>query len=315
MDNQPSSHNFKALIVDKHSLVRQIVRGVLANHEFTTIVEATGYDSAVKQLNEGPFDIVFTDINYDGNLEGYKIIERIRGLKSGSDVPIIVLTGEADKNHIIKSIHLGANDYILKPFVEADVDEKVKSIFDTIAKPDSAYRRTLLAEKDISSGDYESASKRLEDLSKDYPKSSKISYTKALLSYKKGETKKAISQLLDIIAKNQNYLKAYKLLADIHLEDKKPQEAIKVLKQELAINPKQALRQVRLGNLLKKYGYFREAIEHYRQALLENNKFEEALLGMGMAHGKSGNIEKGLYYLKRMRRINLKLSKSLNCYN
>ena len=147
MDNQPSSHNFKALIVDKHSLVRQIVRGVLANHEFTTIVEATGYDSAVKQLNEGPFDIVFTDINYDGNLEGYKIIERIRGLKSGSDVTIIVLTGEADKNHIIKSIHLGANDYILKPFVEADVDEKVKSIFDTIAKPDSAYRRTLLAEK------------------------------------------------------------------------------------------------------------------------------------------------------------------------
>ena len=177
-------------------MVRQIVRGVLANHEFTTIVEATSYEGAVKQLNEGPFDIVFTDINYDGNLEGYKLIERIRDQKSGSDVPIIVLTGEADKNHIIKSIHLGANDYILKPFVEADVDEKVKSYFETIAKPNSAYQKNSIVEKDIASGEFKDAEKRLEGLLKIFQKVQKYHIQKAYFYIiNKGETQKAISKL------------------------------------------------------------------------------------------------------------------------
>ncbi len=45
--------------------------------------------------------------------------------------------------------------------------------------------------------------------------------------------------------------------------------------------------------------------------LLEDNKYEDALLGMGLAYGKSGNIEKSIYYLKRMRRINPNSKKSL----
>ena len=62
---------------------------------------------------------------------------------------------------------------------------------------------------------------------------------------------------------------------------------------------------------MRKYGYYREAIEHYRLSLIEDNKYEEALLGMGFAYGKSGNIEKSIYYLKRMRRINPNSKKSL----
>ena len=100
MDNHEENQSLKALVVDKHSLVRQIVRGVLSNHNFNNILEATSYDSALKLLQQGPFDIIFTDLSYDGTLDGYKLIEKVRNLKSGSDVPLIVLTGEADKNHI-----------------------------------------------------------------------------------------------------------------------------------------------------------------------------------------------------------------------
>ena len=75
MDNQEDSQALKALVVDKHSLVRQIVRGVLSNYDFTNILEATSYDSATKLLSEGPFDDYLHDINYDGYLEGYKLIE------------------------------------------------------------------------------------------------------------------------------------------------------------------------------------------------------------------------------------------------
>ena len=311
MDNQEDSQALKALVVDKHSLVRQIVRGVLSNYDFTTILEATNYDSATKLLPEGPFDIIFTDINYDGYLEGYKLIEKIRDQKSGSDVPILVLTGESDKNHIIKSIHLGANDYILKPFVESDVDDKIRIIFETLAKPNSAYQRSLNVEKDIANGKLNQAEVKINKLITDYPKSFKISYIKALLLYKQKKVVQSIEVLEEIIENNPNFLKAYRLLADIYLETNKPQEAIKTLQKELEINPKQSLRQVRLGNLLRKYGYYREAIEHYRLSLIEDNKYEEALLGMGFAYGKSGNIEKSIYYLKRMRRINPNSKKSL----
>jgi predicted Zn-dependent protease len=56
---------------------------------------------------------------------------------------------------------------------------------------------------------------------------------------------------------------------------------------ELELNPKQPLRQIKLANMLLKEGNPHGAIEHYRLALLENNKNPEALYGMGTAYAMS----------------------------
>ena len=47
---------------------------------------------------------------------------------------------------------------------------------------------------------------------------------------------------------------------------------------------------------------FTAAIEHFRQALLENGKMRTALLGMGRCYVNLDNLEKAIYYFKRLRR-------------
>ena len=70
-------------------------------------------------------------------------------------------------------------------------------------------------------------------------------------------------------------------------------------------------RQIRLANLLVRTKRYKEAKEHFRQALLEDSKNGEALFGMAIAYFKDGNLEKSIYYLKRHRRGFPKDSKSL----
>ncbi len=44
------------------------------------------------------------------------------------------------------------------------------------------------------------------------------------------------------------------------------------------------------------------ALDHFREALKENPKMKEALIGMGKALDASDNQEKAIYYYKRARR-------------
>ena len=119
---------------------------------------------------------------------------------------------------------------------------------------------------------------------------------------KLGNRDLAIEMLKKNIKLNPEYLKNYKTLSNLYLNDEHTEEAVDALTKELEINPKQILRQIKLANIHLKSGRNDQAIEHFRQALLENNRNAEALYGMGVAYAKSKNIEKSLYYFKRLRR-------------
>jgi two-component system phosphate regulon response regulator OmpR len=73
----------------------------------------------------GKVDLVLLDVVLKGGQNG---IELAREIRSGSDVPIIMLTDRADVTDRVVGLEMGADDYVPKPFHLREVLARVRSI-------------------------------------------------------------------------------------------------------------------------------------------------------------------------------------------
>jgi DNA-binding response OmpR family regulator len=103
------------LIVEDDDALRQVLADQVASSGVYQSFEAATLDEATKFLgaSEARFDSIILDINLpDG--DGRDFCALIR--KQGHTMPIIMLTGSADEDHVVSGLNAGANDYIAKPF-------------------------------------------------------------------------------------------------------------------------------------------------------------------------------------------------------
>lgn len=101
----------KTLIIEDDTSFSELLDGFLTknNHE---VVCATKIQSALKILNQNSFQLVLVDYRLpDGT--GLEILKHLRN--SGLNIPIIMMTSFNDVRTAVKSIQMGAYDYILKP--------------------------------------------------------------------------------------------------------------------------------------------------------------------------------------------------------
>eukprot|EP01017_Pseudomicrothorax_dubius_P006981 TRINITY_DN12104_c0_g1_i4.p1 TRINITY_DN12104_c0_g1~~TRINITY_DN12104_c0_g1_i4.p1 ORF type:complete len:232 (+),score=29.88 TRINITY_DN12104_c0_g1_i4:60-698(+) len=72
------------------------------------------------------FSMVLTDYNMPG-MNGVELIDIVRRLPSTlADIPIILSSASDDKSHIDEGFKYGMTDFLLKPFTESDLKERLK---------------------------------------------------------------------------------------------------------------------------------------------------------------------------------------------
>jgi diguanylate cyclase (GGDEF)-like protein/PAS domain S-box-containing protein len=101
------------LVVDDELAARLITRATLEEGGFE-VVEAASAAQAMALFEDCHPDVVLLDVLLpDG--DGVALCERIRGLPSGRDVPIAMVTGVNDNDSIQRAFQSGATDFITKP--------------------------------------------------------------------------------------------------------------------------------------------------------------------------------------------------------
>ena len=95
---------------------------------------------ALKILRSRPQDAVLCDINMPG-LDGLDLLLEMR--KTSIDTPLILLTGNGDKDLAIRALRLGAFDFLSKPFDRKVLFETVQNAIDV-----GVEMRTIEAELD-----------------------------------------------------------------------------------------------------------------------------------------------------------------------
>ena len=78
------------------------------------IFQAEGGLRALEMIAEGGFDIVLLDVLMP-DLNGLDVLKQIRETHSPLQLPVIMVTAQAESRDIVTALELGANDYITKP--------------------------------------------------------------------------------------------------------------------------------------------------------------------------------------------------------
>lgn len=81
---------------------------------------------ALKFMDEYVPDLIILDIDMP-EINGYEMLKVIREKRYLKDVPVIFLTSNNDKNHVLKAVASGANDYVVKPIDEEILVDKIQA--------------------------------------------------------------------------------------------------------------------------------------------------------------------------------------------
>lgn len=112
----------KILIVEDEKPIRDLIRINLRNvgYECTTAEDGI---VAANLLEMSRYDLVILDIMLP-KINGYELMEYVKTLK----IPVIFLTAKASIADRVKGLHMGAEDYIVKPFAIAELLARVEVV-------------------------------------------------------------------------------------------------------------------------------------------------------------------------------------------
>ncbi len=120
-----STHTAKAtvLVVDDDRTIRHLLTRFLSLEDYR-VVPAADAAEALAALDEETPDLVVLDVML-GDDDGLDVLEQIR---QTSDVPVILLTGKTSESDRVMGLKLGADDYVVKPFSNAEVEARIASV-------------------------------------------------------------------------------------------------------------------------------------------------------------------------------------------
>ncbi len=105
----------RILAIDDSRFIQKQIKRVLEPRNY--IVEsAFSGEEGIEKIKSENFDLIILDLELP-DMHGTKVLEMIRSDESLVKLPVIVLSGTADAEHIRYILKNGANDYLKKPFV------------------------------------------------------------------------------------------------------------------------------------------------------------------------------------------------------
>ena len=115
----------RVLVADDSSTMRKIILRSLQAVGVDEVTEAADGAEAVSLFKPNDFDMVLTDWNMPGKT-GLEVVQEIRA--QDGDVPIIMVTTEAEKGRVVQAIQAGVSDYLVKPFTADTLREKLEKL-------------------------------------------------------------------------------------------------------------------------------------------------------------------------------------------
>jgi CRP/FNR family transcriptional regulator, cyclic AMP receptor protein len=112
------------LLVEDNLDIRENTTELLELSNYTVVTASDGAKGLDMALQQTP-DLILCDIQMPV-MNGYHLLEHVRKLPSLNNCRFLFFTASAEKTEIEMGMLLGADDYIIKPFTENELLDKIK---------------------------------------------------------------------------------------------------------------------------------------------------------------------------------------------
>ena len=117
----------RILVVDDEANVQRLLQYTLKQAGYTVTIAGDGQEALRLWGAESP-ELILLDVSLP-KLDGYAVAERIRAEEGGRHhVPIIMLTAEKEVEQKVRGLRAGADDYLVKPFHQAELLARMRSL-------------------------------------------------------------------------------------------------------------------------------------------------------------------------------------------
>lgn len=122
----------KIMLVDDSRTMRNVQKCILSQLGHHNIIEAENGLDALTRCNAESPDLILLDWNMP-QMDGLTFLVEFR--KKDKDVPVIMVTTEAERARVVEAIKAGVNNYIVKPFTPDILHQRIE---ETLGKSLSA---------------------------------------------------------------------------------------------------------------------------------------------------------------------------------
>ena len=119
--------HYSVLVVEDSPAMRQLIVFAIKRIPGMRVVEAQDGLDGLSKLSAGWFDLVIIDINMPV-MDGLKLVSMVRKNDMHKDVPILIITTQANEEDRKKAAELGVNEYLTKPVQAQQIVGTVKQL-------------------------------------------------------------------------------------------------------------------------------------------------------------------------------------------
>jgi len=118
----------KALVVDDSRAIRTMLSRILVRYGFEVAQAGDGSEAlVVLEQHHGDFDLLCVDYNMPV-MNGLELLSEMREQPRFDVIPNVMATTETQIDFITSALALGANEYVMKPFTDVMVLEKLQTL-------------------------------------------------------------------------------------------------------------------------------------------------------------------------------------------
>ncbi len=114
----------RVLVVEDHRNTAAFIRKALQAESFAVDVCANGEDALTAALLT-PFDAIVLDIMLPGR-DGLSVLRQLRARRNTT--PVLLLSARGEVNERVEGLDAGADDYLPKPFVMAELTARIRAL-------------------------------------------------------------------------------------------------------------------------------------------------------------------------------------------
>lgn len=114
----------RILVVDDDKAILKLVARVLRDEAYAVDTASTGEEARTLALvNE--YDGIILDLQL-GDRHGFEILQELR--RNGRHTPVLLYSGRADTDSIVRGLDAGADDYVVKPVSNEELRARVRTL-------------------------------------------------------------------------------------------------------------------------------------------------------------------------------------------
>lgn len=123
--NETESHGL-ILVADDDPDIRGILAFRLERAGYETVQAASG-DEALRLVRESPPALCILDVMMP-QVNGFEVLREIRHDPATKEMPVLMLTASVQDKDVARGFEVGADDYLSKPFSNAELLERVSHL-------------------------------------------------------------------------------------------------------------------------------------------------------------------------------------------